>query len=257
MDIIIPTNHRPHRLITTLSTLYTQQIDEEKRLVLVDNSREDIFSVKQIDKLLKAFRNSGWSVEQYYSKEKSISRLKKEALKKGQNNLVALIDNDILFTRPDTLTSLAKVLREYDVACVSPLGYELDDERPVLNEFAHMYDQVLFDENGVGEGNIALGFFLMMNREDYLKNRQYWCDDLPYMEDQVLVHFLKKNRGYAFLNHAIYHIAYDEKPTYVFNDEEVIQYLEKKGEDYSNLLKLRRERKDGAEFSKPIQRKLL
>jgi hypothetical protein len=233
-----------------------QELDGPKRLVIVDNSKKNICSIKQIQKLFKAFEKQYWQIDVYSSKEKSISKLKKEALEKAQHNIVALIDNDILFTKPNTLSSLRNVLNEYDISCISPLGYELDNEKPVLNEYSYMYDDIKYDENEVGEGTIALGFFLMLKRKDYLLNKVYYCDDFPYMEDQILVHFLKKHRGYAYLrNQIVYHIAYAENSTYSFDNEQVIRYLESKGDEYSDLLALRKESKDGAEFSKPIRRK--
>ena len=253
MDIIITTNYRPNRLLTVLSTLFLQNLSDEKRLVILDNSRKNICSIKQIDKILKAFKKHNWEVEIYYSNETSISKLKKEALDKSKDEYIALIDNDIMFTRHDTLEKLKNVLINYEVACVSPLGYELDDEHPILNEYAHLYNEVLYDENGVGEGIVALGCFLVIRRSEYLKIEKFYCNDFPYMEDQILVHFLKKNKGYAYLkNHIIYHIGYSEKPTYRFDEEYVIKYLESKDENYKELLKLRIKRKDGAQFSKPI-----
>ena len=256
MDIIIPTNYRPHRLITTLSSLFLQDLSGQNRLVIIDNSGEDIFKIKQIQKLITAFRTKGYTVETLYSTYRSISKIKKEALEKATHSTIALLDNDLLFTRADTLSALEHVLNSYEIAGVSPLGYELDHEKKVLNEYSHKYDEIEYDENGVGEGNIALGFFLMLNKDEVNKNIEYWCDDLPYMEDQILVHFLKKSKGYAYLRgHIVYHIAYDENPSYIFNEEDVVSYLEKKGPRYQDLLDLRKYGKDGAEFNKQIKRK--
>lgn len=253
MDIIIPTNYRPHRLITTLTSLYLQKLNGKNNLILVTNGKKNVLKIKQIKKLIKAFKRKGYTVTCKTTKQKSISRIKKYALKFAKQETIVLMDNDILFTRCDTLKTLEKILKIYDIGCISPLGYELDNEHPVLNDFKHRYNSVKYDVNGVGEGKIALGFLLVIKRSDLKKNIKYWCNDLPYMEDQILVHFLKKNHGYAYLkNHMVYHIAYREKPKYVFNNIEIINYLGKKGPEFKDLLNLRKKHKDGADFDKGV-----
>ena len=255
MDIIIPSHYRPQRLVTTLTSLYLQKLPGDNRLILAANGDQDVRSVPQVQKLLAAFRRKGFVVEQTYCEEKTISKIKRKALEMANQPIVALLDNDILLTRHDTLRALEQVLHNYDVACVSPIGFELDDDRPVLNEYSHLYETIHFDAQGVGEGTIALGFLLVMNRKDVQRNMMYWCDDLPYMEDQILVHFLKKNRGYAYLNHPVYHMAYKEAPSYEFDEDAVVRYLQTKGPEFNDILELRMLRKDGAAFEKPIQRK--
>ena len=100
-----------------------------------------------------------------------------------------------------------------------------------------------------------------MRMDDYKAVQSLLCPDFPYLEDQILVHFLKKRRGYAYLHdHIIYHVSYAEDTNYSFDDEEVIRLLERKTAEkpeYRHLLDLRRSLKDGAEFSKPIRRRCL
>ena len=259
MDVILPTNYRPERLNSTLSSLLLQDLNDQRTLHLVDNSRQGVVCDKQISKLLVAFRRTGWKVDYVRTQLKTISRLKLQALSLGTDACITLLDNDIVFTRADTLKSLLTVLENYDVACVSPLAYDVDSERPILNGFAYMYDSVASDENGVSEGNIALGPCLCMWREDFEAVKPQWCPDLPYMEDQVLVHFLKKRRGYAFLKtHMVLHFSYAEKPTYRFDNREVLAYLESKlmtDPTLKDLRDLRSNGRDGADFPRRVMRK--
>lgn len=256
MDIIIPTNHRPLRLTSTLSSLLTQIIPQHKRLVLVNNSEPDILINPHIKKLLNAFIKCGWLVETYYSKYKTISLHKKYSLSFIKSDKVVLMDNDLLFTRPDTILELSKALDTYLISCISPLGYELDDDKPVLNNYSYMYNKTEADENGICDGLVALGCFLFFNSNDYYAVADKWCDDLPYMEDQILVHFLKKHKGYAYhKKHIVYHLSYKNDNCYDFNDADVIDYLSKKGDAYKDLLNLRIALKDGAEFEKKIFKK--
>ena len=256
MDIIIPTNYRPDRLNTTLSSLLIQNISGEKGLYLIDNGQDSILENKQIVKLIKVFKKSGWSVNYYRLSPSTISHIKHYALSLGSDEYVCLIDNDMIFTRNDTLSQLQDVLEQYDVAAVSPLAYEVDNERQVLNEYIYMYDLVKEDSYGVSEGNIALGICICLRRSEYLKIRHLMCVDFPYMEDQVLVHFLKKIKGYAFLKtHYVFHFSYADDITYVFNDKDVEKYFHeksKKDKRYEDLYKLRLDRLDGAQFNKPV-----
>ena len=74
-----------------------------------------------------------------------------------------------------------------------------------------------------------------------------------------LVHFLKEHRGYAFLHgHDVLHVSYAEDRSYVFDDDEVVRFLEAKVKEspaYSDLLCLRRQLLDGADFPKPLRKR--
>jgi hypothetical protein len=256
IDVILPSGHRPHRLNTTLSGLLLQKIDSPKRLILVQNSGYQVAEDPQIQKLLRALCCVGWSVRLETSSKTSISAIKLASLELAEAPVVVLLDDDVIFTRHDTIEALRWVITEYDVAAVSPLAYDVDCERPVLNEYAFMYGLTKPDEYGVSEGNIALGLCICFVRKDYDQIRHLMCPDFPYMEDQVLVHFLKRLRGYAFMHrHILYHASYPEPSKYEFDDLAVVHYLEErnsKNAEYSHLLELRREERDGADFSKPI-----
>lgn len=258
MDIVLPSHYRPDTLCSTLTGLLSQELGESARLVLVENGDPQVTQHPQVRKLLLALRHKSWCVEVHPCAISGVAAIKQHGMSLASSNIVVLLDNDVLFTRHDTLSRLAWVLRHYDVAVASPLAFDVDNERPVLNEYAYMYGLVLPDKSGVSEGNIALGLCLAMRREDYEQVKHLLCPELPYLEDQVLVHFLKTRRGYAFLHdHIVYHVAYTEDTSYLFDDDEVVRFLEEKAarcSEYSHLLSLRRELKDGAEFSKPLRR---
>jgi hypothetical protein len=258
MDIVLPTNYRPDRLNSTLSGLVLQTLCEPARLLLVENGDPPVTRHHQIDKLIAVLRSKGWHIEVHPCNESGIAAIKQYGMSLVDSSIAILVDNDVVFTRHDTLLRLGWVLRNYDVAVASPLAFDIDGERPVLNEYAYMYGLVVPDEQGVSEGNIALGLCLAIVREDYECIKHLLCPGLPYLEDQILVHFLKKRRGYAFLHdHIIYHVAYAGDNSYVFDDNEVVRFLEGKATgcmEYGSLLALRRDLKDGAEFSKPIRR---
>jgi len=258
VDIVLPTHYRPARLNSTLSGLLSQEMDEPARLLLVENGDSPVTQHRQVGKLLTALRHKGWRVEVHPCGESGIAAIKQHGMSLAESDVVVLLDNDVLFTRHDTLSRLAWVLLNYDVAVASPLAFDVDDERPVLNEYAYMYELVVPDEEGVSEGNIALGLCLAMVRKEYEQVMHLLCPELAYLEDQILVHFLKRRRGYAFLqDHIIYHAAYADDISYEFNDDEVVRFLEKKAagcSEYEALLALRRDLKDGAEFSRPVRR---
>ena len=258
MDVVLPTHYRPDRLNSTLSGLLLQELHEPARLLLVENGDPPVTQHRQIGKLIAALRSKGWRVEVHPCGESGIATIKQYGMSLVDSTSAVLVDNDVVFTRHNTLLRLEWVLQNYDVAVASPLAFDVDGERPVLNEYAYMYRLVAPDEQGVSEGNIALGLCLAIVREDYECVKHLVCPELPYMEDQILVHFLKKRRGYAFLHdQIIYHVSYAGDNSYVFDDKEVVQFLEAKAADcpeYGSLLALRRDLKDGADFSKPIRR---
>ena len=260
MDIVLPTHYRPDRLNTTLSGLLLQELHEPARLLLVENGNPPVTQHRQIGKLIAALRCKGWRVEVHPYGGSGITAIKQYGMSLVDSTIAVLVDNDVVFTRNNTLLRLEWVLRNYDVAVASPLAFDVDGERPVLNEYAYMYELVVPDEQCVSEGNIALGLCLAIVRNDYESVEHLLCPELPYMEDQILVHFLKKRRGYAFLHdHIIYHVAYAGDSSYAFDDYEVVSFLEAKAADYpeyGSLLALRRDLKDGAEFTKPIRRLL-
>jgi hypothetical protein len=258
LDIVLPTHYRPDRLNTTLSGLLLQEFDTSVRLLLVENGNPPVTQHRQIDKLITALRRQNWRVEVHPCNTLGIAAIKQYGMSLVNSTIAVLLDNDVVFTRHDTLLRLEWVLHNYDVAVASPLAFDVDDERPVLNEYAYMYELTVPDEQRVSEGNIALGLCLAIVRDDYESVKHLLCPELPYMEDQILVHFLKKKRGYAFLHdHTIFHAAYAGDHSYYFDDQEVVRFLEAKTAEcpeYSSLLTLRRDLKDGAEFSRPIRR---
>lgn len=236
-----------------------QDFDAPRRVYIVDNSRHDVCTHPQVCKVLRALRHSGWHIEQCRSSAKSPSEIKREALALGDSPYLVLMDNDMLFTRADTISALKSVLDEYDVAAVSPIAWDLDDDRPMLDEHAVAYDAHPVDDCGVMEGDVALGICMAIRRDDLAGAMPYWIDELPYLEDQVLGHFLKSRRGYAYLRwHSVLHVGWPEPPSYVFDDAEVVRCLEHRASlepAYRPLLKLRRELKDGAAFSRPVRRR--
>jgi len=72
------------------------------------------------------------------------------------------------------------------------------------------------------------------------------------------VHFVKRLSGYGYLrNHSVLHVGYDETPSYYFDDQEVVRYLEamvSRDSAFGDLLALRQAERDGADFSRPIRR---
>lgn len=256
MDVIIPTDYRPNRLISTLSSLITQNMPEKSnRLVMVNNGEPDVFKYPHFLKLLQSFKRLNWEIELVYSKYNSISQHKYFALSHIKSENVALLDCDILFTNSDTLSDLSAALDEYQIAAISPLGYEVDEEKPVLNEYAHLYSETEVDSNGICDGLVALGFFIVFKKADFDTVSKFWCHDLPYMEDQILIHFMKKHKGYAYhTKHVVYHLSYKEDMCYVFDDDEVVRYLSGKGQEYYDLLQLRKAEKDGAHFIKSVKK---
>ena len=257
MDCVIPTDDRPERLACTLATLMLQDLDH-RRLYIVDNSRHEVCEHPQVRKVIQAMRLSGWKVHHLPDPSTTISGVKRRALSCGDHPMLMLLDNDVLFTRPDTAAALARVLEDYDVAVASPVAYDVDNDRPVLTPYVDAYDRYPADERGVLEGTVALGLCLAMRRSDVQAVLHYWCDDLPYMEDQVLVHFLKERRGYAYLrDHTVLHVGYADAPGYDFDDEAVVSYLEARhaaDPAFGPLLELRRLLRDGADFPKPLRR---
>lgn len=242
-----------------LATLLIQDLVGPRRLYLVDNSRHDVCASAQVGKVLKAMRRTEWHIEHRRSSASSPSAIKREALNLGDAPYLVLMDNDMLFTRGDTLSALKTVLDEYDVAAASPIARDLDDDRPMLDEYAAAYDAHPVDDRGVMEGDVALGICMAMRRDDLTSALPYWIDELPYLEDQVLGHFLKRGRGYAYLRwHSVLHVGWHESPSYAFDDGDVVRCLERRAareSAYYHLLELRRQSKDGAGFSRPIRRR--
>ena len=258
MDLIVVSNGRPNRLMATLGTLLTQHVRSPKSLHLVDNSFGVLDSCRPLKKVLKAFEREGWDTHYIVTDLPTISQVKHFAYQQGADELIVAIDNDILLTRHDTVEEMLRVLEEYDVAVVSPLGFDADCERPILKNDEHYYWEVEPDEHGVAEGLTALGLCLGMRRSDLRAVFQYWRLDFPYLEDQILVHFLKKRRNYAHLHrHSVIHVSLLEEPSYVFDREEVLSYLDELGEvrpEYKEIADLRRRGEDAASFRKPLRR---
>ncbi len=258
MDVIIVSNNRPQRLAATLGTVLIQSVNEDKRLILIDNSMGVIVQSKPISKLLEAFKLEGWEVSVRETDLKTISQVKHYAYQQGNDEIVIAIDNDVLFVRHDTLASMAWALRHYEIGAVSPLAYDIDNERPILGNDQHYYHESTPDENGVAEGLTALGLCLGFRRCDLDYAMRYWCLDFPYLEDQIIVHFIKRRRGYAHLHrHIIYHVSIDEQPSYVFCDEIILAYLEEKAKhsaEYMDILHLRQQGEDAAAFAKAVVR---
>ena len=134
MDVIIPSHYRPERLNSTLTSLLLQDVEKCCHLMLVENGLPRVTDDRQITKLLKAFQARGWDVSIHRSDKKGIAAIKQDAMTHARDAIVILIDNDVIFTRADTLSRLAWAIGEYDIGGISPLGYDLDDERPVLND---------------------------------------------------------------------------------------------------------------------------
>lgn len=259
VDCVVTTHDRPVRLSCTLASLMLQQMETKRRLYLVDNSRNGVTVHPQVRKVLRSMRLSGWAVNHVRDASRTIVGVKRRALDCGVQPYLLLLDNDVLFTRPDTVQTLSRTLDAYEIGAVSPVAYDVDDDRVVLNPYVEAYDRHRSDDNGVTEGSVALGVCLAIRRSDLTPVLRYWCEDLPYMEDQILVHFLKRRRGYAYLRqHTVLHIGYAEAATYTFDDDEVVAYLTQraaKEPGYEPLLALRRQLKDGADFPKPVERR--
>jgi glycosyltransferase involved in cell wall biosynthesis len=259
MDCVIPTHDRPVRLACTLASLLQQQWHGPRRLFVVDNSQHDVCSSVPVKKLLQAMRHVGWEIYHQRSQARSITEVKLQALRCGDSKYLVLIDNDVLFTRPDTIAALAQVLDTYEVGAASPVAYDVDDERAVLNPYVSAYDRYPPDARGVLEGTVALGPCMALVRSEVEEVLKFWRWSLPYMEDQVLVHFLKARRGYAYLRHHILlHCGENEVPSYHFDDGEVVRHLEALvAEDsrYLPLLALRREGRDGADLPREVVRR--
>jgi hypothetical protein len=259
MDCIVPTNDRPVRLACLLTSLLPQQWDGPRRLYLVDNSGQDICIRPPVSKVLSALDRCGWIIERHASTATNCMEVKVEALCCGADRHLVLIDNDILFTRSDTIAALDATLSRYDVAAASPVAYDLDADRAVLTPFIDAYDRTPPDPDGVAEGTIALGACMAFVRSDLDTILDRWEWRLPYMEDQVLGHFLKRKRGYAYLRrHVVLHWGENETPTYQFDDHEVVRHLEELNAldgRWSMLLGLRSNLRDGADFPKPVVRR--
>jgi hypothetical protein len=259
MDCIVPTNHRPQRLACMLATLLTQQIEGERRLFLVDNSSGGIGRDHGVRKMLAAFRASGWEVEHRISSARSVTEIKVEALGCGTDPYLALIDNDILFTRGDTLQALRNILDLYDVAIASPTAFDLDLDRPICVNCEPNYDRQVPDENGVVESVVSFGTCMVMRREEMEPVIRSWRWRLPYLEDQVLAHFLKRNRGYACLRtHSLLHWGETETPTYMFHFDDVIGHIRELLADdpqWQLFLDLQLADKDGVDFPKSVERR--
>ncbi|HYX26797.1 MAG TPA: glycosyltransferase family A protein [Thermoanaerobaculia bacterium] len=259
MDCVIPTHDRPERLACTLVSLLQQSWDGPRRLFLVDNSRHDVCSAGPVRKALLALERTGWEVRHQRSAAASCTEIKLEALRCGRSPHLVLIDNDVLFTRGDTIAALDRALTAYDVGAASPVAYDIDGERAVLTPYVAAYDRHPPDACGVLEGTVALGACLAFVRADVEEVLAFWRWRLSYMEDQVLVHFLKARRGYAFLrHHTVLHWGESEAPSYEFDDLQVVRHLEDlAAEDprFGPLLELRRELRDGADFPKAVSRR--
>jgi hypothetical protein len=243
-------------LACTLCTILQQQLDGPRRLFLIDNSEYGIMRSLPVRKVLRALSQMGWEIEHRRSSAKTITDIKIEALGCGHSSHLVLIDNDVLFTRADTIKALRDALEQYDIAAVSPVAFDVDSDRVVLTPYIDAYDRYPANEHGLLEGTIALGTCVALARDDVKEVLRFWKWSLPYMEDQALIHFLKARRGYAYLrHHIVMHCGYDEQPSYNFDDDEVVRYLERlcvEDERYSALLGLRRELKDGADFAKGL-----
>jgi hypothetical protein len=226
MDCVVPTNFRPARLACMLSTLLTQQLDEERRLYLIDNSGVDIRGEQAVRKTLTALQARGWDVHYRSSDARSVTGIKLEALRCGSDATLALIDNDIHFSRGDTLQALRNVLADYDVSVASPVAHDLDGDRPLCVHCEPSYDRYEPDANGVVESTTSFGTCMVLRRDDVEEVLREWRWRLPYLEDQVLGYFLKHRRGYACLRtHAILHWGESETPTYEFRFDEVIAHV--------------------------------
>lgn len=259
MDCVVPTNHRPERLACMLATLLTQQIDDERRLYLVDNSGGDIRDVRVVRKVLTALQRAGWHIEHRRSGARSVTEIKLEALRTGTAPRFALIDNDILFTRGDTLQALLRVLDGYDVAIASPVAYDLDDDRPICVYCEPGYDRYAPDANGVVESTTSFGTCMVMRRDDVEAVLREWRWQLPYLEDQVLAYFLKHRRGYACLRtHSVLHWGESEAPTYEFRFDDVIGHVRELLRDdprWQLFLELQLANRDAVDFPKKVERR--
>jgi hypothetical protein len=259
MDCVIPTNDRPVRLACLLASLLPQQWNGVRRLYLVDNSAHDVSAHPPVSKMVAALDRCGWTIEHLRSRATSCTEIKIEALQCGTDRHIILIDNDILFTRHDTIAALEYALTRYDVAAASPVAYDLDEDRAVLTPYIDAYDRDTPDSHGIVEGTIALGACMAFVRDDLEVVLAHWAWRLPYMEDQVLAHFLKRSRGYAYLRrHVVLHWGKNEAPAYQFDDDEVVRHLEELNAvdgRWAELLDLRRALRDGADFPKQIVRR--
>jgi len=259
VDCVIPTNDRPVRLASLLASILPQQWNGARRLFLVDNSTHDVCAHPPVSKMLVALERCGWTVEHRRSTATSCTEIKIEALHCGSDRHVVLIDNDILFTRPDTIAALDEALTRYDVAAASPVAYDLDGDRAVLTPYIDAYDRHAPDADGIVEGTVAIGACMAFVRDDLDVVLAGWTWRLPYMEDQVLAHFLKQRRGYAYVRqHMVLHWGENETPSYRFDDDEVVRHLEELNAvdgRWAALLDLRRALRDGADFPKRIVRR--
>ena len=256
MDVVIPTCGRIERLIVTITSLINQQMDCDRRLILLGNNGFDPHENWTIRALLSAARIKGWITQIHTTKATSISSIKLKALTIACQSPSMLLDEDVFLASQDTLSRLLRAVTYYDADAASPIGFELDDEHPMLNECASSYSLSDMHSDGCSSGHMAVGcclLFTSVGREIAL---QKWCAELPYMEDQLIVHFIKRHSNYVLCHDVpIIHLGKNTDSLYCFDNRSVINFLTDKvrnDETFRQLLKLRECELDGADFHKPL-----
>ena len=76
-------------------------------------------------------------------------------------------------------------MERYDIAAVSPVAYDVDEERPVLEPYTGAYDKYPPNEDGLMEATVALGPCLAMNRADVDEVLSFLTWDLPYRQSRI------------------------------------------------------------------------
>lgn len=259
MDIVIPTCGRELRLSATLSSIAAQLEGLFGRITILCNNGFSVSSSSVLRKILRAIEASGWTVDVAETRANTISTIKQEAIALSTDDLLMLVDEDVLFLKPGTVTALARGLEILSADAISPIGFEVDDDRPILNDFAVEYGCCEFKEGVYTEGRVALGMCILMTAAGREVALKHWCTDLPYMEDQIILHFIKKASNYLWCHsHPVVHLSSYEDQAYIFDDSEVVRYLETlciERPEYGHLLELRRTASDGVAFRKVVTRR--
>jgi hypothetical protein len=207
--------------------------------------------------LLKAYsRTRHVTYSLHFISERSISTIKYKCLCISRARFVVLLDEDTVLLKAKTLSNMRKGVQRYNADAISPLGFEVDKAKPVLNEFATYYKRTQRnDADKYFEGRIALGMCMGLTAKGRKIALTYWLRGLPYLEDQVIAHFVKRYSNYLYCSDPVVHLASSSDKAYVCDDDEVTRYLQKLAvtdPDYEQLYCLRKAHRDGAQFRKPV-----
>ncbi len=257
MDIIVPTCGRDERLLMMLASLLPQLPSESGRIILFANNGYKPESYWTIRMLLQTLKYHGWHAEIHETTSTWISQIKYEALQLASSHHALLVDEDVLFIIPGTLQRLVRAVKIYSADAASPVGFEVDNEHPMLNDCAELYKLTKPNVDSCAEGRTAVGCCVLFTAVGRDLALHYWRCDFPYMEDQIAIHFIKSFSNYVLCHDApVIHMGRSIDRAYSFNEQEVISFLEavsKENPEYKPLLTLRQASQDGANFSKPLK----